>query len=138
MTTITGQCLCGQARYSISEPPIAARICWCKLCQKIGAGSATVNVAFPSAAATIEGALGDFVSTAESGNIMHRRFCPTCGVHMFSAAESRPHLIFVRAGTLDDPSIVKPSGTIWTAEAPEWACFNPDLPQFPGQSPPVA
>jgi hypothetical protein len=28
---------------------------------------------------------------------------PKCGTPMFSEAESRPTLIFVRAGTLDDP-----------------------------------
>jgi len=38
---------------------------------------------------------------------MHRRFCARCGVHLFSEAEVRPHLIFVRAGTLDDPNIGK-------------------------------
>ena len=33
---------------------------------------------------------------------MHRRFCPDCGTQLFSEAESRPHLIFVRNGALDD------------------------------------
>jgi dipeptidyl aminopeptidase/acylaminoacyl peptidase len=47
--TVTGQCLCGTARYEFDTSPITARICWCRLCQKIGAGSATVNVGFASA-----------------------------------------------------------------------------------------
>ena len=29
---------------------------------------------------------------------MHRRFCPSCGTHLFSEAESRPHLVIVRNG----------------------------------------
>ena len=44
----------------------------------------------------------DYRSVADSGNVMHRRFCPGCGTHVFSAAESRPHLIIVRNGALDD------------------------------------
>ncbi len=50
----------------------------------------------------------DYSNVAESGNVMHRRFCPNCGTALFSEAEIRPHLIFVRAGTLDDPEVAKP------------------------------
>jgi hypothetical protein len=117
---------------------MASRSCWCRVCQYIGAGSATVNVCFPRDAITIEGELRDFRSMADSGNVMHRRFCPNCGTHMFSEAETRPHLIFVRAGTLDDPEVGKPASTIWTPEAPTWACIDASLPRVDGQPPPVA
>jgi hypothetical protein len=107
------------------------------LCQYIGAGSGTVNVCFPSVAASIHGVLGDYVSTADSGNVMHRRFCPSCGVHLFSTAEARPHLLFVRAGTLDDPEVGKPLASIWLSQAPSWACVDRQLPQFQQQPPPA-
>ena len=71
---ITGRCLCGAVCYRISAAPLASRSCWCRLCQYIGAGSATVNVCFPSEAVTIEGELRGFCSVAESGNIMNRPF----------------------------------------------------------------
>jgi hypothetical protein len=135
---VTGHCLCGAVRYSINAAPLASRSCWCRLCQYIGAGSATVNVCFPTNAITIEGEMRDFRSVADSGNVMHRRFCPTCGTHMFSEAEIRPHLIFVRAGTLDDPELAKPASTIWISEAPSWACIDPGLPRVDRQPPPVA
>jgi hypothetical protein len=135
---VNGGCLCGAVRYRISAPPIVTRTCWCRVCQYLGAGSGTVNVCFPSSALTIEGALADYRSVAESGNVMHRRFCPKCGTSMFSEAEARPHLIFVRAGTLDDPEIAKPSMTIWTSEAPTWACMDPVLPKVEKQPPPAA
>ena len=48
--TITGGCRCGAVRYSIEAEPIAARHCWCRDCQYIGAGLGTVNVFFPSEA----------------------------------------------------------------------------------------
>ncbi len=135
---ITGGCLCRAVRYEINAEPIAARACWCRVCQAIGAGSGTVNVCFPTAAIRIEGQLQDYVSVADSGNVMHRRFCPRCGVHLFSEAEARPHLIFVRAGSLDDPEVAKPSATIWVSEAPSWACIDPRLPKIDGQPPPPA
>lgn len=135
---VTGSCLCGAAHYEIDAAPIVTRVCWCRLCQKIGAGGPTVNAAFPTAATKISGALADYSCVADSGTVMHRRFCPSCGTHLFSEAESRPHLIFVRVGTLDDPNIAQPAMTIWTSEAPDWACFDPDLPQVERQPPPAA
>jgi len=135
---ITGGCLCRSVRYRVTAEPIITRTCWCRLCQYIGAGSATVNACFPTVAVAIEGELRDYRSVADSGNVMHRRFCPHCGTHLFSEAEARPHLIFIRVGTLDDPEIVRPAVTIWTSEAPTWACFDERIPQVERQPPPAA
>lgn len=134
---ITGQCLCGSVRFTSTEPPLAARVCWCRLCQRLGAGGGTVNAAFRREAVTIAGVLRDYPSTADSGNRMHRRFCPECGTHLFSEAEARPHLIFIRAGVLDDPEVIRPSATIWTSAAPSWACIDASLPVLEGQPPPI-
>lgn len=134
---ITGGCLCRAIRYEISEPPIVSRVCWCRVCQYIGAGSGTVNTCFARAALTLHGEPADYRSIADSGNVMHRRFCRACGTSLFSEAESRPHLIFVRAGTLDDPEIARPASTIWTSAAPSWACINEALPRVERQPPPA-
>ena len=114
------------------------RLCWCRLCQYLASGNATVNVVFPSNAITIDGTTTDYRSVADSGNVMHRRFCPQCGTHLFSEAEQRPHLIIVRNGALDDTGLLKPGATIWTTQAPEWAWIDETLPQHAGQPPPVA
>lgn len=138
MTPITGGCLCRKVRLRITAAPIAMRLCWCRDCQYFAAGSATVNVVFPSDAVTVEGELTDYVSVADSGSRMHRRFCPSCGTPVFSASESRPHLLIVRNGALDDTELLTPSATIWTASAPEWAWIDDAHPKFEGQPPPVA
>jgi hypothetical protein len=136
-TLITGGCLCGAVRYRVSAAPLATRVCWCRLCQYLGGGSGTVNVAFLTSAMTVEGELADYACVADSGNRMHRRFCPTCGTPVFSAAEARPHLVFARAGTLDDPELARPEVTIWAAQAPQWACISETLPRIEGQPPPA-
>ena len=134
---IAGGCLCGSVRFRITAAPIITRACWCRLCQYLGAGSSTVNVCFPREAVAVEGETRDYRSVADSGNVMHRRFCPPCATPLFSEAEARPHLIFVRAGTLDDPEIAKPAATIWTSAAPTWACFDERIPRVEGQPPPA-
>ncbi len=135
---IEGGCLCGAVRFTIDAQPMAARACWCRLCQYLGGGSGTVNVCFPSDAFAITGEVRDHRSVADSGNSMRRGFCATCGTPLFSAAEARPHLLFVRAGALDDPGLMGPQATIWTAQAPAWACIDPAIPANEGQPPPVA
>ena len=87
---VTGGCLCQAVRYTISAEPIVTRVCWCRLCQYLGAGSAAVNACFPSAALTVRGSLTDYRSTADSGNIMHRTFCPTCGTRCFPPQSPGP------------------------------------------------
>jgi hypothetical protein len=130
--------LCKEVRYESMADPIVTRICWCRLCQYLGAGSGTVNVCFPTATFAVHGKTSVYRSFADSGNVMLRRFCPTCGTPLFSEAEARPHLIFVRAGSLDDPQIAQPAVTIWTSQAPSWACIDHDLPTMDRQAPPAA
>jgi hypothetical protein len=115
---------------------MATRYCWCRDCQRFGAGNATVNVIFPSEAVVIEGETAVYENQADSGNLMRRRFCPKCGSPLFSQSEARPHWIIVRAGALDDPGRAEPSGSIWVTSAPRWACIDPDLPQVDKQPPP--
>lgn len=136
--TVTGGCLCGAVRYRIEAEPMAARTCWCRLCQYLGGGSATVNVCFPADATVMTGKLVYHKTVADSGNAMRRGFCPSCGTPVTSEALARPHLVFVRAGTLDDPNLIGPEATIWASQAPDWAVISDAIPCHPAQIPPVA
>jgi hypothetical protein len=135
---ITGRCYCGSVRFELKGKPIAARACWCRDCQYLSSGNASVNTIFKADSLTVSGALAEYVSTADSGNTMHRRFCPACGTPIFSASSARPELVVVRAGALDDPEIARPAGFIWTASAPSWGYIDPALSNCPGQPAAVA
>ena len=132
---ITGQCRCGAVKFESSEAPVAARMCWCRDCQKWASGNATVNAVFKKDAVALQGEVRVYESDADSGNHMKRSFCPECGTPMFSESSGRPHLLVVRAGVLDDPSIARPEMIIWTASAPAWAVLDPALPQHPKMPP---
>ncbi|MDF0544063.1 GFA family protein [Sphingobium sp. H39-3-25] len=130
-------CLCGAVRITIAAEPMGARLCLCRLCQYLSAGSGTVNVVFPTEEVRTSGEVRWYESVADSGNHMRRGFCPECGTPLMSLAESRPHLTIIRAGALDDPNLIAPQATIWTKEAPVWAHIDPDLPRYDGQIPPA-
>ena len=124
--TVTGRCLCGAVRWESAETPITTRVCWCRDCQYLGAGSGTVGACFRTATFKVVGKTSDFASVADSGT------------PLFSEAEARPHLIFVRVGTFDDPNLANPAMTIWTSSAPRWACIDAALPRVEKQPPPAA
>lgn len=134
---ITGGCSCGAVRYSFSGRPITTRVCWCRMCQYLGGGSGTVNVGFPTGGMTVEGEMATYEALADSGTKMQRSFCLKCGTPLMSGSEARAHVVFVRAGSLDDPNIAKPEATIWTKEAPDYACISDAYDQVDGQPGPV-
>ena len=130
--THPGGCLCGAVRYTISADPIGARMCWCRDCQRIASGSATVNVLFPEEAVAITGDLGLMTMIADSGNTVERGFCKVCGAQMYSRTVSPKGLpMRVRAGTLDDPELCAPTYVIWGDSAPSWAPIPPDMLRLP-------
>ena len=128
----TGGCLCGAIRYRLRGEPVVSRICWCRDCQRL-AGNGTVNAVFPSERIEIDGHPSEYVSAADSGNHVRRRFCARCGSHLFADNTGRVGLTVVRAGTLDEPSSITPAGHIWSASAPAWACLDPALPRVDRQ-----
>lgn len=135
MSERNGHCLCGSAHYLISVDPVAARICWCRDCQYIAANG-TVNLLVPTSALEIHGELSEHTGTADSGNQIKRRFCPTCGSHLFANSSARPQFTVVRAGTLDNPSSIQPTANIWASSAPAWACLSSGLERIEQQPAP--
>ena len=134
-----GGCLCGAVRFTIAAEPQAARFCWCRDCQRIASGSATVNVLFDEDAVRYSGEMTRISRVADSGNTVERGFCSVCGSQMYSRTVEGPKLpIRIRAGTLDDPEICPPTTIIWGASAPSWAPFPPGmtvLESGPGSAP---
>ena len=128
----TGQCLCGQVRFTIDAEPQGARMCWCRDCQRIASGSATVNVLFPEEAVRYQGEMTTLRLVADSGNTVERGFCPKCGAQMYSKTLKPAGLpMRIRAGTLDDPELMAPTAIIWVSSAPSWASLDPKLPHYP-------
>jgi len=135
--THPGGCLCGAVRYTIAADPVGARMCWCRDCQRIASGSATVNVLFPEDAVAITGDLGLFTMIADSGNSVERGFCKVCGAQIYSRTVTPKGLpMRVRAGTLDDPELCAPTAAIWTRSAPSWAPIPDSFTRHP-KGPPL-
>ena len=101
--SIQGGCACRAVRFESAAAPLTVRVCWCRVCQYLGAGGATVNAMFKTEGFSVQGKTTSHRFVADSGNVINREFCPACGTPLFSRAEVRPHMVGVRAGVLPSP-----------------------------------
>jgi hypothetical protein len=124
---MTGGCLCGAVRYTISAPVTGLRACHCLNCQKSSGAAGTVNAVVPTEAFRItQGAPKRYDDAAtKSGRTLSRHFCADCGSPIYSQRNPNPGFLVVRAGTLDDSSGMKVTGNIWTSRARSWAHIDP-------------
>lgn len=135
MSIRQGACLCGAVSFTLSVDPLAVRVCWCRDCQHLAANG-SVNMMVPAESLTVSGTVAAFSKQAASGTTITREFCPACGSHLFSRADTRPQFQVVRVGNLADPSSVRPGMNIWADSAPAWACLDPALERVADQPQP--
>lgn len=132
MAKIEGGCLCGAVRYETDAAPVTTAICHCRNCQKQSGSALSVIVGFPSGALHVTGgSLTAYEDRGESGKIVLRYFCNLCGSPLITHAEFSPDVEFIKAGTLDDPSWLKPEAAFWTDHQHPWSTQSPTWPAVP-------
>ena len=132
-TPLTGGCLCGAIRYTVSAPVTGLRACHCTHCQKTSGTGSSVNAVVPGAAFTItQGTPRRYTDKGDSGRTLFRYFCADCGSPLYSQREKSPERIVVRAGSFDHPPAVNITAHIWTRSARPWSHIDPASEQHPG------
>lgn len=130
--TMTGQCLCGAVSYSIEGELQMCGVCHCKNCQRQAGSSYSVLFAVADDQIEISGDLTTYDDHADSGNVVHRHFCGTCGSPVKTSLPTQPGMTFIKAGTLDDTSVLHPQIHFWTGSKQPWVEIDPDVPQMEG------
>lgn len=132
--TLTGSCLCGAIRFTVSQPVTELRACHCVHCQKTSGGAGSVNAVMPANAFKItRGTPKRFAAKADSGRTLYRHFCADCGSPIYSQRENPPETVVVRAGAFDNPPPMKIGANIWTRSKRPWAYIDPESKQLEGQ-----
>ena len=136
MMTLKGGCLCGAVQYEWRGASASASYCHCPDCRKATGGPYTVGVGVDAAGLTIcSGKAKGHTKIADSGNQITREFCPECGSPLFTRAEVCPDRVWIKAGSLDAPELIKPTYQSWIGMAVPWAYLDKDLPSFAGNGP---
>ena len=127
---VEGGCLCGSVRYRIAGEIGPASYCHCSDCRKVTGSAFNVGVTVAVADFMIEGQPGAYTTHGDSGRELTRHFCGQCGSPIYTSAPAHAARIFVKAGTLDDSSLVRPELEAWCASKVEWADIPPNLQQY--------
>ncbi len=135
MTRYTGGCACGKVRYELAAAPIRGFQCQCRDCQRdTGAGHSSVMV-FLRAALVVTGDVTETLRTADSGEQKLKGFCGACGSPLYNKPVSKPDMLGVYVGTLDDPSDFKPELVMFASRGHAWDHLDPALSKLPGMRP---
>lgn len=127
---LQGGCLCGAVRYQVGAEPMMVGNCFCIDCRKSSGTSHCTHAAVSDAAVEITGAVATYERAADSGNMVARSFCPSCGSPLYSRNAAMPGMIFIRASSLDDPDAVTTQMTVYASRAPAWAQLDRTKPIF--------
>ena len=89
LKNLTGGCLCGSVRYSISEKPQRGYICHCRFCQKQTGMGARPAIAVNKASVEMHGdSVGQYKHVVpDHGRAIFPMFCSKCGTNLGSTLE---------------------------------------------------
>jgi len=128
MAGFTGGCLCQAVTYKSNADPLMILNCHCKNCRRLTGSVFGTNLFVPEDQLQFDGELKTFNHKADSGNAMQRRFCIKCGTQLFGSSSGRPNIVSVRAGTVDNLSIIKPNMNVFTDSMVPSTQIDPNLP----------
>jgi len=131
MTDVTGRCLCGHVTWRYDGDVGPASYCHCEDCRRCTGSAFNVGVRVEVARLRIlRGTVATFSKPADSGTVLTRGFCPTCGSPLYTISPAHPAFIYVKAGSFDDSAVVAPGHQSWTDRAVAWGRIDPALPAF--------
>ena len=80
----SGGCLCGAVRFESTNDAMLAAHCHCIDCRKSSGTGHSTHVVVPEDGFSVSGEVRFYDHPADSGNVVTRGFCPTCGSPSYS------------------------------------------------------
>jgi len=125
-----GGCACGAVRYRLTSDPLFTNCCHCLNCQRQTGSAFVINLLIEADRVELLAGAPQPVDVPPDGGSKQVIFrCPTCQVAVFSQY-GRPEVLFVRGGTLDQPSGVTPDAHIYTRSKLPWITLPDAAPAF--------
>ena len=126
-----GGCACGALRYRLESPPMFIHCCHCLNCQRQTGSAFVVNLLIEAHRLEVLTGTPKPVDVPRDNGGAQRVFrCPHCQVAVFSEYGA-PEVRFVRGGTLDDPSWLKPTMALFCEAAQPWVASKHEMTEFP-------
>ena len=127
-----GGCHCGAVRYRWKGDPELTFYCHCTDCQKTTGSPYSMELMVSADGFEVDGSAASYVVTGDSGKPVTRWFCSACGSGIYLQSDADEGYVFLKAGTLDDASWVKPQMHIYTAARQPFVKLSDGLPEYEG------
>ena len=129
----TGSCLCGAVKWKLDARPLAVNACHCTDCKKTTGATNVVMLIASNDAFSFTGEIHAYRKRADSGRELDIQRCAKCGTRMFHHNLASNALVFIAAGTLDDPSWAIPTSHIWVEKISPGVAMEEDAIKVVGQ-----
>lgn len=126
---LRGGCACQGVRYVIDGPARSVANCHCEPCRRI------TGHHMAATAADVEHVRFESDSTLrwyDSTATVQYGFCATCGSTLFWRASDKPTHLSITAGTLDQPTGLTTTISLFGAEAGDYHRLDDSVDTFPG------
>jgi hypothetical protein len=128
--SLEGGCACGAVRYRLTSDPLFTNCCHCLNCQRQTGSAFVITLLIEADRVELLAGTPQPVDTPGDDGSKQTIFrCPTCQVAVFSRY-GRPDVLFIRGGTLDQPSGVTPDAHIFTRSKLPWITLPDGAPAF--------
>ena len=125
---IRGSCLCKAVQFEIHGKIARASHCHCSMCRKAhGAAFGTYAAAKAEDFRVVTGE--DLITRYRSSPGIVRTFCARCGSTLQWLRESKPEMVDVALGVLDDDPGVRPAYHIYVDSKAPWYEITDALPR---------
>src|ERR1700741_3409431 len=129
MTRIA-HCCCGSLRAEATGEPAFVAACHCTECQRRTGAPFGVSTYFPKDRVRTEGPSKVYVRGSDSERKIEIHFCPDCGTSVFWYAEWSRDLIGIAFGAFADPSMSRPTVSVWETTRHPWVAFDHQRGRF--------
>jgi hypothetical protein len=126
-----GGCSCSATRYRLTSAPMFVNCCHCKDCQRQTGSAFVINAIIEADRVVVSGEepVAIHVPT-DSGRPHLINRCRSCQIALWGIYGGRRQVRFVRVGTLDDPTALRPGAHIFTRSKLPWVILPPGAPAF--------
>jgi hypothetical protein len=125
MSDASGNCLCGDVRFTLSWPSLWVAHCHCTLCRRAHGAAFVTWIGMEAAQCAIEDPYGR-LRWYDSSPGAERGFCDRCGSSLFFRSTRWPGQLDIALANLQGEADRAPSEHgYWEHRAP-WAAVDPD------------
>jgi hypothetical protein len=128
--TRTAHCCCGSLRAEATGEPVFVAACHCIECQRRTGSPFGVSIYFAKPQVRTEGPSKVYVRGSDAGRKIEFHFCPDCGSSVFWYAEFDWDMVGIALGAFAEPSMPRPTLSVWETTQHPWVTFGHQLDRF--------